>query len=71
MRSGNDVGCQTIGDAGDLVLEHQLALFQALDLQLIGCADAFKRENGIIKIAMFLTKYSQLIAERLPLRLAH
>lgn len=56
MQSGNDVWCQFVLDPGDLVLQRQLLLFQAPQLQLIGHAAFFQCVYGGVQISVFGAK---------------
>jgi len=58
--SGDDVGGQTVFDAGDQVFQHQFALFQALQGQLIARAFAVQRVDSFVQVAVFVTKDFQL-----------
>jgi hypothetical protein len=49
---GDDVGEQLAFDFRDLVLQHQLALFEALHLQLIKGAGIGDARNDIVEVAM-------------------
>ena len=56
---GNDVGQELILDAGDLVLEEQLLLFQPLELKLVGAARFLERVDGAVEIAVLLLELEQ------------
>jgi len=56
---GNNVGQELILDAGDLVLEEQLLLFQPLELKLIGAARFLERVDGAVEIAVLLLELEQ------------
>ena len=49
----DDVGQQLALDLGYLVLEKQLALFQPLQLELIGWRPRGKKRDGVIEFAVF------------------
>ncbi len=51
--SGNNIRGQLILNGRDLILELQLPLFQAFDLQLIGVRRRLECDDGAIEIPMF------------------
>jgi hypothetical protein len=56
---GNNVGQELILDAGDLVFEEQLLLFQPLELKLVGAARFLQRVDGAVEIAVLLLELEQ------------
>lgn len=60
----NNVGDQLILDLRDQIFQRQLALFQALDRELIGRAAAIlHRLNGVIQIAVLAAQNLELHAQ--------
>src|SRR3990170_1730637 len=58
-RLGDDVGEELILDAGDLVLEGELLLFQALKLKRVGAARFLQRIDGAVEVAVLLLEPEQ------------
>ena len=61
--SRGDVGKQLILDCRDAVLQGQLALLQALDVQLVRQGERFLRRNLGVKIAVLGPQPRQFFAE--------
>src|SRR3990170_2470519 len=58
-RLGDDVGEELVLDAGDLVLEGELLLFQALKLKRVGAARFLQRIDGAVEVAVLLLEPEQ------------
>jgi hypothetical protein len=58
--SGDDVGRQLVFQIRDPVLQHELALLQALDLQLVAGYDLLERLDRPVEIAMLFFKPREL-----------
>ncbi len=56
MASGDDVGGQDVFQTRDLVLQHQLLLFQPAKRKLVRPARRFHRMDGVVKVAVFLAQ---------------
>src|SRR5688572_26466806 len=69
--SRNNVGQQLVLDGGDAVLERQLALLQAFDLQLIAEGRRLLRHDLRIQIAVLGPQPRQLLAELALVRSLH
>lgn len=65
MQSRDNVRQQVVLDQGDLVLELQLALFEARDLELVLRTCLGQRSNGCIEIAMLRAQQFQPLAKLL------
>src|SRR5215207_3290491 len=63
--SGDDVRNIAVADHLDLVLEPELALFQASDFELVGVPAGFERGNLLIKAAMLGLEHVELRPWRL------
>src|SRR5262245_2225332 len=61
--SRNDVRRELILDEGNPILQHELALLQALHLKDVGTGRNLKRLNGGIEVAMFLQQARKLQAK--------
>ena len=61
--SRNDIGRELVLDKGDAVAQIQLALFQALDLQLVGARGIVQRLDRGVEVTMLLPQARQLRPE--------
>jgi hypothetical protein len=59
LKSGNDIGQQLIVDPDDLVFEMQFALFEPLQLQLVGDHLLGQSRNGCVQVAMLFLQHRQ------------
>jgi hypothetical protein len=71
MISGNDIGQQLAFELSDLVLERQLALFQALNLQLVKWPRFDQVFDNIVQIAVFQLQVVQLFLECVGIGVVH
>lgn len=55
--SGDDIRDQLVFDLHDLILQHQLLLFQPPQRQRIGAPGKFKRMHSLIQIAMLTAQH--------------
>lgn len=62
-QSSDDVGEELVLDDGDLILQRQLLLLQALDQQLVGAAGRLQLDDLVIEGAMLGAQAYQLLAK--------
>lgn len=63
VQSGNDIGEELIFDGRDLVFQPELALLEALDLQLVGDSGRLEGHDFLVELTMLGAEFGELLAQ--------